>query len=63
MTLKNSKEYQAHLQSISDFIACGEGVWWCQILSGVEFLDGPDEPSTRPQGPKFHYFRSSDLKL
>ena len=47
-------------QSISDFIACGEGVWWCQILSGVEFLDGPDEPSTRPQGPKLHHFRSSD---
>ena len=46
LIINNPKEYQAHLQSISDFIACGEGVWWCQILSGVEFLDGPDEPST-----------------
>ena len=60
--INNPKEYQVHLQSISDFIACGEGVWWCQNLSGVEFLDGPDEPSTRPQGPKLHHFRSSDLK-
>ena len=32
--IKHPKEYQAHLQSISDFIACGEGVWWKQILSG-----------------------------
>lgn len=60
--IKNPKEYQAHLQPISDFIACGEGVWWRQILSGVEFFDGPDEPSTRPQGPTLHHFRSSDLK-
>ena len=60
--INNPKEYQAHLQSISDFIACGEGVWWCQNLSGVEFLDGPDELSTRPQGPKLHHFRSSDLR-
>ena len=59
--INNPKEYQAHLQSISDFIACGEGVWWCQNLSGVEFLDGPDELSTRPQGSKLHHFRSSDL--
>ena len=60
--IKNPKEYQAHLQTISDFIACGEGVWWHQILSGVEFFDGPDEPNMRPQGPKLHHFRSSDLK-
>lgn len=60
--IKNPKEYQAHLQAISDFISCGEGVWWRQILSGVEFFDGPDEPSTRPQGPTLHHFRSSDLK-
>ena len=28
----------------------------------VEFFDGPDEPSTRPQGPTLRHFRSSDLK-
>ena len=60
--INNAKEYQTHLQAISDFIACGEGVWWRQILSGVEFLDGPDEPNTRPEGPKLHHFRSSDLR-
>ena len=36
--VKNPKEYQAHLQTISDFIACGEGVWWRQILSEVEIF-------------------------
>lgn len=61
--VKNPKEYQAHLQSISDFLVCGEGVWWQHVVSGVEFLDGPDQPSFRPQGPSLHHFRSSDLKL
>ena len=61
--IKHPKEYQAHLQSISDFIACGENVWWHQILAGVEFFDGPEEANTRPQGPKLHHFRSSNLKL
>ena len=61
--IKYPKEYQAHLQSISDFIACGEGVWWKQILSGVEFFDGPDETNTRPEGPTLHHFRSSNLQL
>jgi len=60
--INNPKEYQAHLQATSDFITCGEGVWWHQILSGVEFFDGPDEPSTRPQEPNLHHFRSGDLK-
>ena len=59
--IKHPKEYQAHLQSVSDFIACGEGVWWRQIMSGVEFFDGPDEPKSRPQGPALHHFRSSNL--
>lgn len=47
--IKHSKEYQAHLQSINDFIACGEGVWWQQILSGVEFSDGTNDANSRPQ--------------
>lgn len=50
--IRNPKEYQAHLESISDFIACGEGEWWHQVLSGVEFYDGPDEANNRPQGPR-----------
>ena len=26
--MRNPREYQAHLQCISDFLVCGEGVWW-----------------------------------
>ena len=47
---------------MSDFIACSQGVWWYPILPGEEFLDGPDEPSTRRQGPKLHNFRPGDLQ-
>lgn len=61
--LRNPKEYQVHLESISDFLCCGEGVWWQHIVSGVEFLDGPQEPNFKPQGPPLHHFRSSNLKL
>ena len=57
------REYQAHLQGISDFLLCGEGVWWKHVVSGVEFLDGVDQLSSRPQGPSLHHFRSSSLKV
>ena len=57
------REYQAHLQGISDFLLCGEGVWWKHVVAGVEFLDGMDQLSFRPQGPSLHHFRSSTLKL
>ena len=61
--IRNLKEYQAHLESISDFIACGEGERWHQVLSGVEFYDGPDEANNRPQEPTLHHFSSSTLQL
>ena len=61
--LRNPREYQVHLESISDFLSCGEGVWWQDIVSGVEILDGPREPNFRPEGPPLHHFRSSNLKL
>lgn len=31
-------------------------------MAGVEFFDGPEEANTRPQRPKLHHFRSSNLK-
>ena len=57
------REYQGHLQGISDFLLCGEGDWWKHVVAGVEFLDGMDHLSFRPQGPSLHHFRSSNLKL
>ncbi|EDO30338.1 predicted protein [Nematostella vectensis] len=35
--LRHPNDYQAHLERISDFLLCGEGVWWRQVASGVEF--------------------------
>ena len=61
--IRNLREYQAHLESISDFIACGEGERWHQVLSGVDFYDGPDEANNRPQEPTLHHFSSSTLQL
>ena len=59
--LKYPCEYQAHLERISDFLLCGEGVWWKHILSGVEFLDGPQERQAN-NGQRLHHFRSHTLK-
>ena len=59
--LKYPCEYQAHLERISDFLLCGEGVWWRHNLSGVEFLDGPQERQAN-NGPPLHHFRSHTLQ-
>ena len=59
--LKYPCEYQAHLERISDFLLCGEGVWWRHILFGVEFLDGPQERQAN-NSPPLHHFRSHTLK-
>ena len=61
MILKYPCEYQVHLERISDFLLCGEGVWWRHNLSGVEFLDGPQERQTN-NGPPLHHFCSHTLQ-
>ena len=55
--------WEAHLKSIADFLLPGEGVWW-KVTDGecIEFLDGPDEPDFREQGPPLHHFHSSNIK-
>ena len=63
--LKYTSAYQAHLERISDFLLCGEGVWWRHIVSGVEFFD-VSVPSEAQRGattlPPLHHFRSYSLK-
>jgi hypothetical protein len=58
---KFQREWQAHLQEISDFLLEGEGVWWRKDDDEVEFHDvsGIPGPSS---GPQLHHFRSSNLK-
>ena len=60
--LKYPQAYQAHLERISDFLHCGEGIWWRHILRGVEFLDAPDERQWNDKGPPLHHFRSHTLQ-
>ena len=60
--LKYPQAYQAHLERISDFLHCGEGLWWRHILRGVEFLDAPDERQRNDKGPRLHHFHSHTLQ-
>ena len=60
--LKYPYAYQAHLEKIADFLLCGEGIWWRHIVSGVEFLDGPEEMQGNDNGPPLHHFRTCTLK-
>ena len=61
--LKYPQAYQAHLERISDFLHCGEGIWWRHILTGVEFLDAPVERQRNDKGPPLHHFRSHTLQF
>ena len=54
--------WQAHLERISDFVLCGEGVWWTKDENGGTFHDSPGEPEHRPEGPALHHFRSWTLE-
>ena len=59
---KYAKEWQAHLEKISDFLIPGAGVWWEFDGENVIFHDSKSHPPTRPEGPDLHHFRSSTLK-
>jgi len=51
--LLDNELYQAHLQTISDFLRCGKGVWWHVNEDGKEivFHDGKGWPEFQEQGP------------
>ena len=54
-------DWGAHLKLIADFLTPGEGVWWKETEDCIEFFDGPNEPSFRPEGPQLHHFRSTSI--
>ncbi|KAI8481571.1 hypothetical protein Bbelb_406710 [Branchiostoma belcheri] len=56
-----TRNFQPHLERISDYLECGEGIWWHQVPTGIEFHDGPKEVNTRTS-PTLHHFRSSSMK-
>lgn len=59
--LKYHSAYHGHLERISDFLLCGEEVWWRYVVSGVEFFD-VTTPSEAQNGadilPPLHHFQS-----
>lgn len=58
---KYSREWQAHLQQISDYLLEGQGVWWNLVQGDIVFNDISDSPSRQDHGPQLHHFRSSSL--
>ena len=63
--IKYQSAYQAHLERVSDFLLCGEGIWWRHIAKGVEFFDVTSQSETHPEAdtlPPLHHFRSHTLK-
>lgn len=46
-----------HLSRIADYLEPGEGVWFVQHATALEFLDGSDHPEYHPQGPTKTHFR------
>ena len=63
--IKYPSAYQAHMERVSDFLLCGEGIWWRHIAKGVEFFDVTSQSETHPEAdtlPPLHHFRSHTLK-
>ncbi len=56
-----SSSWQAHLERISSFLLCGQGVWWEKVSSGYRFFDGDEDLEFRQGGPPLLHFRSTAL--
>ena len=58
MTHREQKCFQAHLERLSDYLMCGEKVWWHYDDENEEivFHDGSEEPSIRSEGPELMSF-------
>ena len=61
----HARHWEAHLQSIADFLVPVEGVWWREIEDEdcIEFFDGPEEIEFREQGPSLHHFHFSNIRM
>ena len=55
------QSWQAHLQRISQYLKCGEGVWWSQDQDVYRFHDSELDPDNHHEGPKLKHFRHSTL--
>ena len=54
--------WQAHLQRLSRYLVCGEGIWWHSVDKAYEFYGGNHSPDFHVQGPDLLHFRHTTLK-
>ena len=59
MIKRYSREWQAHLMEISDYLVQGRGVWWTKHDDFIELFDISNQPTNT--GPELHHFRSSNF--
>ena len=55
---------QAHIERISDYLLCGEGIWWHHNpkYNDIIFHDGKDEPDEHIEGPRMTDFTEYSLR-
>ena len=53
---QHSREWQAHLQQISDYLLEGREVWWSLKEGNVVSHDIARNPSLHISGPRLHHF-------
>ena len=57
---QSPRQYQGHLERISDFLVTGPGKWWREVDNGIEFFDVSLPSPSLPPHQMFHY-RSTNL--
>ena len=57
--------YQAHLETCSDFLLPGPGIWWkregSEDATRIVNFDGPEDLDQHPQGPQLYHFRNTTI--
>lgn len=53
--------WQAHLQRVSPFLTCGEGIWWSQDEQVYRFHDSDLDQDYHHEGPALKHFRHTSL--
>lgn len=53
---KQLTSWQAHLEGISTFLECGQGIWWEENEHSYRFCDSDTNANYHPEGPNPHAF-------
>ncbi|VDI60336.1 Hypothetical predicted protein [Mytilus galloprovincialis] len=60
--LHGNGKLEDNIMQLINSLVEGQDVWWHFENGALVFFDGPSDPSSRPEGPPLHHFRSSGLK-